>query len=235
MCGGIHVPSTSQIGTFKIINEGSVAAGIRRIEAITSEAADQYINDQLDTLASAKETLKNPKDLTKAIHDLLEQNSKLQKEVEALKKEQAKGAKDEILKNAKEINGIKFISAKVALDAASVKDIAYQIKGQEDSFFFIVGSYDGPKAMLTIMISDDLVKEKGLHAGNIIRELAKEIGGGGGGQPFFATAGVRILMELRMPLLRQRSFYSVSKIRILNSGHLKEVPHYLLLIKTKMT
>ncbi|CAG5076914.1 alanine--tRNA ligase [Parvicella tangerina] len=189
LCGGIHVPSTSQIGTFKIINEGSVAAGIRRIEAITSEAADQYINDQLDTLASAKETLKNPKDLTKAIHDLLEQNSKLQKEVEALKKEQAKGAKDEILKNAKEINGIKFISAKVALDAASVKDIAYQIKGQEDSFFFIVGSYDGPKAMLTIMISDDLVKEKGLHAGNIIRELAKEIGGGGGGQPFFATAG----------------------------------------------
>lgn len=189
LCGGIHVPSTSQIGTFKIISEGSVAAGIRRIEAITSVAADNYINEQLDTLGAVKDLLKNPKDVSKAINDLMEQNSKLQKEIEALKKEQAKGAKDEILKAAKEINGVKFISAKVSMDANSVKDIAYQIKGQEDNFFFIVGSYEGPKAMLTIMISDNLVKDKGLHAGNIIRELAKEIGGGGGGQPFFATAG----------------------------------------------
>lgn len=189
LCGGIHVPSTSQIGTFKIISEGSVAAGIRRIEAITSVAADEYVNNQLETLGAVKELLKNAKDVEKAISELIDQNSKLQKEIEALKKEQAKGAKDDILKAAREINGIKFISAKVAMDANSVKDIAYQIKGQEDSFFFIVGSYEGPKAMLTIMISDNLVKEKGLHAGNIIRELAKEIGGGGGGQPFFATAG----------------------------------------------
>ncbi len=189
LCGGIHVPSTAQIGRFKIISEGSVAAGIRRIEAITATAADEYVNDQLETLNSIKELLKNPKDVTKAIQDVLEQNNKLQKDLEGLKKEQAKGAKDDILNAAKEVNGVKFISAKVALDAASVKDIAYQIKGQEDSFFFIVGSHEGPKAMLTIMISDDLVKEKGLHAGNIIRDLAKEIGGGGGGQPFFATAG----------------------------------------------
>ncbi|MCB9195637.1 MAG: alanine--tRNA ligase [Flavobacteriales bacterium] len=189
LCGGIHVPSTSQIGTFKIISEGSVAAGIRRIEAITAEAADNFINEQLETLGSVKELLKNPKDVTRSIQDLMEQNNKLQKELEALKKEQAKGAKDEILKAAKEINGVKFISAKVEMDANSVKDIAYQIKGQESNFFFVVGSYEGPKAMLTIMISDNLVTEKGLHAGNIIRDLAKEIGGGGGGQPFFATAG----------------------------------------------
>jgi alanyl-tRNA synthetase len=189
LCGGIHVESTSQIGSFKIVSEGSVAAGIRRIEAITSEAADNFVNEQLETLGSVKEVLKNPKNVTKAIQDLIDNNNKLQKEIEALKKEQAKGAKDDILNAAKEINGVKFISAKVAMDAGSVKDIAYQIKGQEENFFFIVGSHDGPKAMLTIMISDNLVNDKGLHAGNIIRELAKEIGGGGGGQPFFATAG----------------------------------------------
>lgn len=189
LCGGIHVPSTSQIGTFKIVSEGSVAAGIRRIEAITSVAADQYINKQLDTLSEAKELLKNPKDINKAIQDLIDQNSKLQKEIDAMKKEQAKGAKDEILKSKKEINGVNFVSANLAMDAGSVKDIAYQIKGQLENLFLVIGSYEEDKAMLTIMISDNLVQEKGLHAGNIIRELAKEIGGGGGGQPFFATAG----------------------------------------------
>lgn len=189
LCGGIHVPSTSQIGTFKIISEGSVAAGIRRIEAITSVAADKFVNDQLDTLTSIKELLKNPKDVTKALQDLMSQNAKLQKDIEAMKKEQAKGAKDDVLKNAKLINGVNFIAANLEMDATSVKDIAYQIKGQVDSFFLIIGSQEEDKAMLTVMISDDLVKNKGLHAGNIIRDLAKEIGGGGGGQPFFATAG----------------------------------------------
>lgn len=189
LCGGIHVPSTSQIGTFKIISEGSVAAGIRRIEAITSVAADKFVNDQLDTLTSIKELLKNPKDVTKALQDLMSQNAKLQKDIEAMKKEQAKGAKDDVLKNAKLINGVNFIAANLEMDATSVKDIAYQIKGQVDSFFLIIGSREEDKAMLTVMISDDLVKDKGLHAGNIIRDLAKEIGGGGGGQPFFATAG----------------------------------------------
>lgn len=189
LCGGIHVKSTSQIGNFKIISEGSVAAGIRRIEAITSNAADQFINDQLSLLEEVKTLLKNPKSVQKAIEDLLLQNAGLQKEIDAAKKEKALGLKDDLLNNVEVINGVNFISTKVALDAGSVKDIAYQIKGQLDSFFLIIGSYDGPKALLTIMISDDLVAAKGLHAGNIIRDLAREIGGGGGGQPFFATAG----------------------------------------------
>jgi len=189
LCGGIHVKSTSQIGNFKIISEGSVAAGIRRIEAITSAAADDYINGQLSLLDEVSVLLKNPKSIQKAIEDLIAQNAGMQKEIEASKKEKALGLKDDLLKAVEVINGVNFISTKVALDAGSVKDIAYQIKGQLESFFLIIGSYDGPKALLTIMISDDLVASKGLHAGNIIRELAKEIGGGGGGQPFFATAG----------------------------------------------
>jgi alanyl-tRNA synthetase len=189
LCGGIHVSSTSQIGNFKIISEGSVAAGIRRIEAITADAADAYIKDQIDVLNQIKEMLKNPKDISKAISDLMQQNSDLQKEIDASKKEKAKGLKDELLKNIIVLNDVNFIGSKVALDAASVKDIAYQIKGQLDNFFLIIGSYEDDKALLTIMISDNLVSEKNLHAGNIIRELAKEIGGGGGGQPFFATAG----------------------------------------------
>jgi alanyl-tRNA synthetase len=189
LCGGIHVKSTSQIGNFKIVSEGSVAAGIRRIEAITSSEADDYINGQLSLLEEVNLLLKNPKDIHKAIEDLMAQNAEMQKEIDAGKKEKALGLKDELLKSVDVINGVNFISTKVALDAGSVKDIAYQIKGQLESFFLIIGSYDGPKALLTIMISDDLVASKGLHAGNIIRELAKEIGGGGGGQPFFATAG----------------------------------------------
>jgi len=189
LCGGIHVKSTSQIGNFKIISEGSVAAGIRRIEAITSAAADDYINGQLAFLDAVSVLLKNPTSIQQAIEDLIAQNAGMQKEIDAAKKEKALGLQDDLLKAVEVINGVNFISTKVALYAGSVKDIAYQIKGQLESFFLIIGSYDGPKALLTIMISDDLVASKGLHAGNIIRELAKEIGGGGGGQPFFATAG----------------------------------------------
>ena len=162
---------------------------IRRIEAITSDTADAYIKDQIDLLNQVKELLKNPKDLSKAIGDLIQQNSALQKEVEAAKKEKAKSLKANLITDAQDINGIKFVSANAELDAGSVKDIAYQIKGELESFFLIIGSKDNGKVLLTIMISDNLVKEKSLHAGNIIRELAKEIGGGGGGQPFFATAG----------------------------------------------
>lgn len=189
LCGGIHVNTTARIGNFKIKSEGSVAAGIRRIEAITSDAADAYYTDQIETLASVKELLKNPADVKKAIQDLMSQNADLQKEVEASKKEKAGGLKEDLINSMEVINGVNFIGAKVEMDAGSVKDIAYQIKGQLDSFFLIIGSYDGPKVMLTIMISEDLITDKGLHAGNTIRELAKEIGGGGGGQPFFATAG----------------------------------------------
>jgi alanyl-tRNA synthetase len=189
LCGGIHVKSTSQIGNFKITSEGSVAAGIRRIEAITSTVADDYINGQLSLLNEVSLLLKNPKNIQQAIEDLIAHNTGMQKEIEAAKKEKALGLKDELLKSVQVINGVNFISTKVALDAGSVKDIAYQIKGQLESFFLIIGSFEGAKALLTIMISDDLVTSKELHAGNIIRDLAKEIGGGGGGQPFFATAG----------------------------------------------
>jgi len=189
LCGGIHVKSTAQIGRFKITSEGSVASGIRRIEAITSTVADAYFQDKIDTLNEVKALLKNPKNVTKSIEDLLQQNAMLQKEVEQAKREKAKGLKGELLNNVAVVNGVNFIGAKVAMDAGSVKDIAYQIKGELDNLFLIIGSHEGSKAMLTIIISENLVKEKDLHAGNIIRELAKEIGGGGGGQPFFATAG----------------------------------------------
>lgn len=189
LCGGIHVQNTAQIGSFKIVTESSIAAGIRRVEAITSEATDKFYADQLELIENVKGLLKNPKDLKKSVADLLAQNSELTKEIEALKKEKAGGLKKELLTAVEEINGVQFIGQKVNLDSASVKDIAFQLKDQLDNLFMILGSENNGKAVITIALSDALVSGKGMHAGNMVRELAKEIGGGGGGQPSFATAG----------------------------------------------
>ena len=189
LCGGTHVKATGEIGYFKITSESAVAAGVRRIEAITAVAAENYINEQLDVIREIKEELK-AKDLKKSIEALINQNADLSSQIEALMREKVKTIKQEVKAKIKTVNGINFASEKIELDSNDgIKDLAFQLKAETKDLFLVIGSIVKGKPNLTVMISDNLVKEKGLNAGNIIRDLAKEIQGGGGGQAFYATAG----------------------------------------------
>ncbi|WP_448698868.1 alanine--tRNA ligase [Mucilaginibacter sp. AW1-3] len=190
LCGGTHVKNTGEIGFIKIISESAVAAGVRRIEAVASVFAENYVSEQLTALKSAKEVLKNPKDLAKAVADLMEENSKLKKEQAKALMQKATGLKQTIADKAQNINGINFIAEMVELpNTDAVKTLAYSIKDVVSNMFLVLAAEIEGKPNLTVMLSENLVKEKGLDAGKIVRELAKEIQGGGGGQPFYATAG----------------------------------------------
>ena len=189
LCGGIHVPSTGKIGLFKITTETAVAAGIRRIEAITSTTAENYFKQKAKTLDSIALTLKNPKDLIKAVDDLLMKNNQMNKEIELLQKEKALAVKGDLKNKIEVINGINFLGTIVSLDAGSIKDILFQLKGEVDNFYGVIGGNEGDKCSISIIASDSVIESKGINAGNIIREVAKQIDGGGGGQAFFATAG----------------------------------------------
>jgi len=190
LCGGTHVPATGQIGLFKIISESAVAAGIRRIEAITSVKAEQFFNQQIALVNEVKTLLKNPKDVVKSVQSLMEENAALQKQMEQILKEKAKGLKTQLITKKQTINGINFIAEKIELDSAdAIKDLSFELRNQVDNLFMVLGAEVKGKPSLSIIISDNLVKEKNLNAGTIIRELGKEIQGGGGGQPFYATAG----------------------------------------------
>ncbi|WDF79885.1 alanine--tRNA ligase [Mucilaginibacter sp. KACC 22773] len=207
LCGGTHVQATGQIGFFKIIAESAVAAGVRRIEAITGVAAEVYITNQSRMVDQLKDLLKNPKDLPKSIESLLDENSKLKKEIEKAILEKSSGLKNELAQKVEAVNGINFIAQKVALpNAEAIKNLAYQLKDIVPNLFLVLAAdFDG-KPSLTVMIAENLVKEKGLHAGNIVKELAKEVKGGGGGQPFFATAGGSDVSGLDNALAKARSF-----------------------------
>jgi len=207
LCGGTHVKATGNIGYFKIISESAVAAGVRRIEAITGIGAENYINEQSLLIHQLKELLKNPKDIGKSIESLLDENSKLKKEIEKSVLEKSAGLKNELAKTAQHINGINFIAEKVVLpNADAVKNLAYQLKDiVSDLFLVLAADFEG-KPNITVMISENLVKDKGLNAGNIVRELAKEIQGGGGGQPFFATAGGKDVSGLDRVLEKAKGF-----------------------------
>jgi alanyl-tRNA synthetase len=189
LCGGCHVSSTGQIGVFKITSETGVAAGIRRIEAITSEKAFEYYKQQESTLAALKVLIKNANDPVKGIEALLNEKSVLEKKLAQLVSEKAKGLKSELLKSAIEINGINFISALVDLDPAAMKDLSFECKKEMSNMVLVLGAENNGKANLSVAISDNLVSENQLNAGQIIRTVSKEILGGGGGQPSFATAG----------------------------------------------
>ncbi|TKB96074.1 alanine--tRNA ligase [Pedobacter cryophilus] len=207
LCGGTHVPATGQIGYFKIVSESAVAAGVRRIEAITAVKAEAFIHDQDELLKSLKELLKNPTDLAKSVEYLIEENSKLKKEVEKAVMAKAAGLKDELKAKAQLINGINFIAETVDLpNAEAIKNLAYQLKDVLDNAYIVLAANIDDKPLLTVMISENLVKEKGLNAGTIVRELAKEIQGGGGGQPFFATAGGKNVAGLGSALEKAKGF-----------------------------
>ena len=190
LCGGTHVASTAQIGLFKISSEGAVAAGIRRIEAITSLKAEAFFNQQNVLVNELKSLLKNPKDVLKSVENLMEQNSELQKKIEQMLRDKAKDLKIKLLSKQKSINGINFIAEKIELDSAdAIKDLSFDLRNSIDNLFMVLGAEINGKPSLSIIISDTLVKDKNLNAGTIVRELGKEIQGGGGGAAFYATAG----------------------------------------------
>jgi len=207
LCGGTHVKSSGQIGYFKILSESAVAAGVRRVEAITAENAENFINAQNEQLKGLKELLKNPNDLYKTIESILEENSRLKKEVERTIAERASGLKDQLLKNVVRINGVNLIAQQVELpNTDAVKTLAYAVKDLVNDLLLVLACDMDGKPSLTVMVSENLVKERNLHAGNIVRELAKEIQGGGGGQPFFATAGGKESSGLSKALDKAKTF-----------------------------
>jgi len=207
LCGGTHVKATGYIGYFKIISESAVAAGVRRIEAITGIMAERFINEQSRLVNQLKDLLKNPKDISKSVESLLEEITKLKKEIEKSILEKSSGLKNELAAKTETINGINFIAQKVELpNADAIKNLAYQLKDIVSDLFLVLAADIDGKPNLTVMLSENLVKDKGLNAGNIVRELAKEIQGGGGGQPFFATAGGKDLSGLDKALEKAKNF-----------------------------
>ncbi len=187
LCGGIHVKNTTEIWHFKIVSEGAVAAGIRRIEAITGAAVKNYYSNQENTLAEIAVTLKNPQDTIKAVVALQEDNAKLKKQLEQLLKEKVEGLKNLLSADFQEINGINFLAKQVDLSMSATKDLAQSIGSSTPNSFVVLASIEDNAPNIHCSISKELVAEKGLNAGNVIRELGKYIEGNGGGQPFFAS------------------------------------------------
>jgi len=189
LCGGTHVKSTGNIGMVRITAESSTAAGIRRIEAITGKAVENLLNAQQDTLSEIKETLNNVPDVISAVRKISDENTELKKQVEAFMHEKIMTLRDKLLAEAQEVNAVKIVRYEGSLTADQVKTLAFQMRNiQSEKLFFVAGCVVDGKPSLTVLLSDDLVA-KGLNATNIAREAAKEIQGGGGGQPFFASAG----------------------------------------------
>ena len=188
-CGGTHVSATGKIGMVKIISESSVAAGIRRIEAVTGAKVEEMFDTVQDAINDLKALFNNAPDLKAAISKYIEENASLKKQMEEFMKEKEAAVKNKLIEGAKEINGVKVIQAVLPMPADAVKNIAFQLKGQfPENLFVVIGSVFENKPLLTVTMSDDQVKA-GLNAGQLVREAAKLIQGGGGGQPHFATAG----------------------------------------------
>jgi alanyl-tRNA synthetase len=190
LCGGTHVQATGQIGLFKIVAEGAVAAGVRRIEAITAEQAELYLRGELRELEAIRALLKSKTEPARAVASLQEENKELRKEIERLVAAQAHALKDELKAKAESINGLHFIGARLPInDQAALRNLAAQLDNELGNAVIVFGALINDKPMIMVSISKSLVDSKGLHAGNMIRELAKAIDGGGGGQAFFASAG----------------------------------------------
>lgn len=189
LCGGTHVQNTNDIWHFIITSEGAVASGIRRIEAITGDSAKEYFIEKTESFTALQKALNNAKDPLKVVEALQEENNNLQKQIQSLMKDKAKNLKGELKAELEDIQGVNFLAKKIDLDANGMKDLAFEMGGEINNLFLLLGSEHDGKALLTCYISKDLAAEKELNAGKVVRELGKYIQGGGGGQAFFATAG----------------------------------------------
>jgi len=189
LCGGTHVNNTSDIWHFKIVSQSAVASGIRRIEAITYDAVKDFYFENNRVFFEMKDLLNNTKEPVKALQQIQAENSSLKKEIELLKKDKAKHLKTSLKSEITTYNGVNFLAKKVDLDPASIKDLSFELGGELNDLFLLFGAENNGKATLSCYISKSLVESKALNAGTIVRELGKYIQGGGGGQPFFATAG----------------------------------------------
>ena len=208
LCGGIHVESTSKVGNFIITGESSISAGVRRIEAITSTTADNYISNKLTTLESASQLLKNPANLTLAIEDLIHKNAQLVKQVEQFKRAAALNLKADLKKSIVKKNQLNVLIEKVDLDSSSVKDLCFQLKGEIESLVVVFGYEQKGKAMISVALSENIIAENQYNANNLVNQFAEEINGRGGGQAFFATAGGNNLDGLQAALEKARALFS---------------------------
>jgi alanyl-tRNA synthetase len=203
LCGGTHVDVTSQIGVFKIVSEGSIASGIRRIEAITGERAIAWYQDKEKTLLQIEEMFNKPQDVIKAVTNLLDEKNSLLRQIEAYEKEHVTSFKAELLKNVQKVGDIRLIAFKADSrtdHAGIIREAAFQLRGEMDELVLIVGAVFGGKPHLAVMVSDKLIQSKKLNAGEIVKTAAREFNGGGGGQPFFATAGGKDADKLEMAM-----------------------------------
>lgn len=190
LCGGIHAPNTGEIGFFKIVSESAVGAGVRRVEAVTAERAEQFVDEQLDLLSQVRELLGNPQHLTTTIQKLSEETATLRKQLEQAEQQQLGQLKDQLAAQVKPLNGVNFLAAKVpARSADALKQLAFGLRQVTENLVLVLGADVDGKPQLAVMLDDELAKGGKLNASQLVRELAKDIQGGGGGQPFFATAG----------------------------------------------
>jgi alanyl-tRNA synthetase len=197
LCGGTHVKATGNIGLFKITSESSVAAGVRRIEAITADNAEAFVRSELSLLDEVRSLLKNPKDLANAVKSLSEEKHALEKRLESINVERANLIKDQLAAKAQSANGFTLIVEKVSVPSAdSLKNIAYALRNQFDNLLLVLAADVDGKPQVAVMLGEKTLAGGKFHAGNMVKELAKEIEGGGGGQPFFATAGGKNLNGL---------------------------------------
>ena len=207
LCGGTHVSATGSIGLFRIISESAVAAGVRRIEACTGAAAEQMMLDEREELSQISDLLRNPKDINKGLQQLIDEKSQLEGQLQQLLHEKGQQVKQELIAQAKDINGVNFIAQRIAIpNAEVVKNIAFELRNQFNNLLLVLGHESNGKPMITVALSDEVVKTKGLNAGQMVRQLAQHIKGGGGGQPFYATAGGTDINGLEIALKEAEAF-----------------------------
>lgn len=209
LCGGTHISATGQLGLFKILSEGSISSGVRRIEATTGAAAISFVNEQLDLIKNIKELLRNPKDIKMSIMSLLHDKSELKKELEVVHLKQAAALKDDLKTKAENINGVNLIIQQIKLPTAdALKKLAFELKNELNPLVAVLAADVEGKPQIAVLIDEELVASKGLDAGQAVRELAKAIQGGGGGQPFFATAGGKNSEGLPQVIIEARKMFS---------------------------